>query len=1239
MIKTFRLFAFIRLFGVWSLSVWCFGAPRTEALQGNLKNALSTAWGIVFLIACLIPAAGEAAAVGTTRVTLFKQGTSTNRAVGSMIGVWEWKGRTFANQDSNRWHQPFNYPSTTLQVRAIQFWRNNPSFACAPTDEQMLFWTGSTWWTASGMLSNYAMGGERMALGVFNSSFIVVAHRRENIWRWTGTSWIHDLNSRNTNLAHYNSASVFGTDDAWVFGRTETTAARATILDWRGTSWRIQMRQESNSRAQGIMIDTSYGWYLANTAATAGAAYQWTGTSWILHSTLGPWNEESLLTAAAVRYERDFAVFAGATGELWRWSGTSWHHEQNMISGDWTTCVAVQTDFAWIVGASGAIFQWTGTSWVNRGPLTTTNLGGVDATDTGFAIAAGGNEVWIWRGTSWVFDTTRDPQMRTSEQVATIGETATHIGGGRASLATKLRFNVLDDATGSGTPPSADWSTGGTLYRTVVQILPTDSDWDWNGESSDTDSYIGILNLGGNSYEFMDEQDTTTTGRRIVLETDAQGSGTVEDILIWEDTVGYWNGISENPHNGSSSTGIKLTEAGIVHNDIGSALNADVWGETDSRITSAQTVAGDNTWEDGTGSDTTVAANVGMLTWEYWHLFDAALAEGETLETAIRVEAAGSSTSMAGISWEYRVGHYKPRIGNWRWCRDDAANPEIMKEPRGRLENVGTTGERLRLRVRVDERDGGYMPSAIGSSGWELWWSQDLSTWTQLTTSSATWKLVDGQGTAGATVGNACMPEVDTLGINVESHTANNGVRQDGFTEMEMDFAIESSSASTNTIYYFEPRHNGHRAIALPGVRYPSVLTTSDSTFNYLLTRPNLGPFGWTFSHTLHSNGSTDPFKVVYVGTQSGASDQILAVSRTDGSILRSYSASGTLQHPNVYWDTTNSRYNLYFVQGGTKLLALTDNGTTIAANASWAADGLKDFTNLIGRPTRVFESGQKRSYLMLYVTSFQGNTSTLYKIYGADGSVNTDDMGYSRSAQGIGWNTGLRVTANLFPLWLDGTTYNLSAGNNFVKITAAGTATPDTLASIAPANFSMVRTKLSSGASTERVLGSLHAFNGDFGYESAARMDQSNMGGIEWNNSSIGGGADIADSDNIKTAPCVQALPLSYASPVFIGDTAQVNRLSGSQGTQETNFPYDLTGSISTQSLNGGIEVYNDWIYFGTDGGYIYALSATDPTQGAGTRFRVPGDFDVVGVGIDVANSTVYYTTEDGRLYQFDLR
>lgn len=1195
----------------------------------------------------LVPGEARAAAtVATVRVSVFKQGTSFNRAVGSLVGVWHWTGRTMDNQHENEWMRPFKEASTNFDGIGAAVDRLNPAIVFGSTERQLARFTGTTWDTVS-VSTNDANLNHTVA--IYNSSFALVGTDRRELWRWTGTSWIHDLVGVNDSAQpKILTINIFGTNEAYAFANgLDTTIASDLVWHWTGTSWLPKLQQTADFTGGGVMIDTSYGWYAATPdAGGAGNMYRWTGTSWIVHSQVPPgFSGQIVYTAMAVPYERDFAVIAGQNAFLLRWTGTTWLHEGGITGGNYLNSYAVATNHAWLCSNQGDIVLWTGTSWVRQGPLQSGALNQIDAPRTDYAVAVGdGGHVWFWRGTSWVRDTTLE-SSQDFRAVATAGETISFVAGEKAVMFYKQRLNILDDASGSG----ADWS--GTLYRTVVQVMPEDDDWQWNGESSATDSYIGVRNRGGNSYEFLDEGDSVASGRLIVLERDAVTDTAQEDILIWEDTIGWWDGFSSR-HNRDATAGVGLTEAGIVHNDFGGALPADVWGETDSRITSAERSTSQNTWEEGTGGDVTVQQNVGTLTLEFWHYFSGGFAEGEEIETALHMEkGVGPDSDLAGVSWAYRVGNYRPRIGTWRWCSDTGASPTPLAAPRVALTDVGTKGEALRLRMRVDETDGGWQGTDASSEspGWSLWYSTDQKAWTQVTAASSVWKWDDQESTAGATIPFAILPQVDTLGISIEDDTSAT-FTQRPFTEVEMEFAIESNGAATGTTYYFQARHNDHQVLPKPGIRYPSVTTTTDATFNYLVTTPVFGRYSRPLPNpAIIAGGNGDPFKVVYVGTQGGPSNVnlVAAVSRTDGSVRgNAFALVGSLEHPTLYWDSTNSRYNLYFVLNGNSLYALTDDGTTIAENTDWSGSPtVLDFTNKIGRPVRVFDS-DKQNYLFVLVSSFQGNTNTLYKIRAADGSVVTGGN-YSKGIQEIGFARGLDVGRDLYPLWVEGTAYAIASNNSpdaVVKIPSSGGVTEGYLGTqfLTISQFSPVYTRytFSTGG---RILQSYDGFGDGVTLfttkEGVGRLNDADLEGVDWNVNRPGSSEDVgaASGTTITTPPAPIVMQFSHPVPVFVGDSdGQVNRLSGSAGTNEANFPYNLTGDISTEIIP---DTLGNWIYFGTDAGYIYVLSGTDPSQGAGTRFRVPGDPQVVGVAVDFTNGFVYYTTSDGRLYQFDTR
>ncbi len=1180
----------------------------------------------VFL-ACVPWTAHAAATVGEARISVFRQGSSTTRSVGSLVGVWHWTGRTYANQHQNAWQRPLPSQAGNTDVMGCGIWRQGPSFAIATSESAFLRFTGTTW--LSDALQNVAHSN-RHTVSVFNSSFAVVGHENEDFWRWTGTSWLHDFDGPQNSLPR--TIDILATDFAFAFAdNANTTAAHRAVYHWRGTSWQVHLTQSSGALGNGGMVATDYGWYFGRPSSNGFPnVYRWAGTSWLVHAQLDSWGANAVNVFLTIPGERDFAVTAGANGIIWRWTGTSWLDERGVTSQPLVAGVAVQTDWVWLTGGSGTVLRWTGTSWVRQGPLTGDAFRNIDATATDFAVLTGlSGHLWFWRGTSWVRDPTSEVGTGNLRACATAGPTFTVASGVNNLLVARQRVNLIDDAAGSG----GSWT--GTLYRTVVQLSPTDGTWNWESDGVE-ESYFGVVNRDGNTCQFLDEGDSDTAGRQIVLDR-ALDDTSIEDIFIWEDTVGNWDGHSESPHNRNAGSGIKLTQGGTVRTNAGT----DVWGEMGEYHLDG---GSGTTWETAAG-DTAVTVGEDLV-WEFWHLADAGFSQGDLIDTGIHVKRdAGdpSSDTIEGIRWEYRVGHYTPRTGNWRWCKDDAADPTIIKEPGGRLTDISPNGERLRLRVRIDETNGGWMPSATGDSGWTLWYSTDQVNWTQLTTSSSVWMLYNGQGGAGNTVGEATLPGVDTLGIKVERNSAQNGFKQEPFTEVEMDYSIQSTAASSGTIYYFEARNNGHRALPKPGVRYPSVRTTDDTAHNYVYTRPELGRFSRPMVNpALAAGGNGDPFKVVYVATQGGSGDQLFAISRTNGGLVRSFSASGTLEHGNLYWDSTNARYNLFFRQGNSSILALKDDGGTITTNASWASNPLS-FTNLIGRPVRFFDE-DKQNYMMLLVTSFQGNSSTIYKVRGSDGTIMTDGE-YSKNSPG-GWAQGLRTTASMYPLWVTGTTFALAevAASHIVKIPNMGGATSTnfgvTIQGVANFSPTYTRTTITTGGRIMAIQqGYTEGMTIASDTETVTRINDANMEGVEWNGLGVPGfSADLSNTDSIDTPAFSPPFQSAFPVPVYVGDStpsAQINRLSGSTGENENNYPYNLTGSVSTEILIKG-----NWIYFGTSSGYIYALSATDPdAPGGANAFRVPSGASVTGVAIDSTNSLVYYTTQDGRIYQFDTR
>ena len=75
------------------------------------------------------------------------------------------------------------------------------------------------------------------------------------------------------------------------------------------------------------------------------------------------------------------------------------------------------------------------------------------------------------------------------------------------------------------------------------------------------------------------------------------------------------------------------------------------------------------------------------------------------------------------------------------------------------------------------------------------------------------------------------------------------------------------------------------------------------------------------------------------------------------------------------------------------------------------------------------------------------------------------------------------------------------------------------------------------------------------------------------------------------------------------------------------------------TGTPSSGLRKWKLSLFFGTDSGWVYRLSSTDGRILPGWPYLISGGPEVVAQAIDVREKAVLFSTDDGRLYSFDLR
>jgi hypothetical protein len=366
-------------------------------------------------------------------------------------------------------------------------------------------------------------GGGCIAVGHYTSSSSKFFPDKVLAERWDGSTWHIQTISlpSGTITATLTGVSCSAGSACTAVGgySTTNTSPNTTLAErWNGSTWTIQSTPNpaSGSPEFGAVSCptatdcTAVGEPLGQGTATL--VEQWNGTTWTIQSAPGPsgLNQAQLSGVSCTAPSACTAAGGARTGILVppsmlaeRWNGTGWaiQASQNLsgalnsefkgvscASGS-SSCVGVG-DF--INGASATSMlaeTWNGTSWtIQRVPNPSTTKGvlnGVSCSSSTACTAVGtylnGSSVNVtlaerWNGTSWVVQSTPNPQASTSSTLQAVScpsETSCMAVGKFFSSATNHWMRLAEQWDGSNWTIKTTQNPSGETFSTLNGVACT----------------------------------------------------------------------------------------------------------------------------------------------------------------------------------------------------------------------------------------------------------------------------------------------------------------------------------------------------------------------------------------------------------------------------------------------------------------------------------------------------------------------------------------------------------------------------------------------------------------------------------------------------------------------------------------------------------------------------------------------------------------------------------------------
>jgi hypothetical protein len=367
------------------------------------------------------------------------------------------------------------------------------------------------------------------------------------------------------------------------------------------------------------------------------------------------------------------------------------------------------------------------------------------------------------------------------------------------------------------------------------------------------------------------------------------------------------------------------------------------------------------------------------------------------------------------------------------------------------------------------------------------------------------------------------------------------------------------------------------------------------------------------------------PFASAYV-TAAGDT-RLYVINRTDGTQKYSYEVGGSVGNLTAY--AVDSATNRLFVTvDDYKIAVLTDDGSSLSSYSGWSTNP-KSFGES-GKPIsameRVREGGTSGTYYLYFiVSSYENNENSLYKVDATDGS--TDDVGanWPLTPANPAVSEGFATTSELF--YSNDNVYAWSRYTSFAlyRIPSDGGAiTPsgafDTRGYLKPL------VQRSYAAVTQLYA----APEDDYLWKLDATTMTTDVSGVDWTG---GKSNDISTGTQDATSPSISIAKWGNESEAYLADGENsMNRLSI---TGVVDWSTGLTGQATRFPI-----LNNGYLYFGTDQGVIYCLNATTGADvNANFPFTVKGGSAIQGWSVDAITRQVYFSTANGRLYQFNLQ
>jgi hypothetical protein len=301
-------------------------------------------------------------------------------------------------------------------------------------------------------------------------------------------------------------------------------------------------------------------------------------------------------------------------------------------------------------------------------------------------------------------------------------------------------------------------------------------------------------------------------------------------------------------------------------------------------------------------------------------------------------------------------------------------------------------------------------------------------------------------------------------------------------------------------------------------------------------------------------------------------------------------------------------------------MVALLDASGSFTSLVGWGDTNPKSFgssaSTPISDPMIIRETppqGGTSYYLYVIATSNQNSTSQLWKIQGDDGELDSDggDWPFGPGDAGAsteGWSItgGLNWQGSVF--WAtgrgDGVLYRIAHSPVSTKYYETGA--PDIL------NPPHIQTDASAAnlyfAPDDRFIWKLDADTMVAPVSSAWTSNKS------------------ASLTNTNTTSPYARIGGGHNAGVYAGCGTNVWMLTGTDGT--SIWQKQVTGGPSTGMIQRGA-----WLYFGTDNGWLYKMSATNGGVPSGWPWGIPGSPKVVGCSIDNKTGAVFFVTDDGRM------